>query len=79
MAAMARAEPVRSQELFRVSHTDARSQGFGPSSTAFPGHNQGAGWEVEQLIYEPMPIWDPGTCKADFSSLAIALGSVYSF
>ena len=39
----------------------AGSQGFGPSSTAFLGHKQGAGWEVEQLGHEPVPVWDAGT------------------
>ena len=30
----------------QVFHMGAGSQGFGPSSTAFPDHKQGAGWEV---------------------------------
>ena len=34
--------------FFQVSHVGAGSQGLGPFSTAFPGHKQGAGWEVEQ-------------------------------
>ena len=37
------AELARS--LFRVSHAGAGSQGLGPSSTAFPGRRQGAGWQ----------------------------------
>jgi len=53
-----------SRNFFRVLHTGAGSQGFGLSSTAFPGHKQGAGWEVELLGLELAPIWDPGTFKA---------------
>ena len=41
----------------------AESQGFEPSSTAFPGHKQGAGWEMELQGLELVPIWDPGTFK----------------
>ena len=55
---------TRSQELFRVSHMGTESQGFGVSSTAFPGHKQGAGWDAGLLGLEPVPIWDPGACKA---------------
>ena len=36
----------------------AGSQDFGPSLTAFPGHKQGTGWEVEQPGCEPAPVWD---------------------
>ena len=42
----------------------AEFQGLGPSSTAFPGHTQGAGWEARLLGLELAPIWDPGTFKA---------------
>ena len=42
----------------------AGSKGFGPSSTAFPGHKQGAGWDVGLLGLELAPIWDPGVFKA---------------
>ena len=38
-----------SRSLFWVSCAGAGSQSFGLSSTAFPGHKQGAGWEVEPL------------------------------
>ena len=31
---------------------------------AFPGHKQGAGWEVELLGLELVPICDPGVFKA---------------
>ena len=55
---------ARSQELFWVSHAGAGSQDLGPSSTAFPGYKQGAGWEVGLLELELAPIWDPGACKA---------------
>ena len=53
----------RSRNFFQVSHADAVSQGFGPSSTAFPSHKKGAGWEVELLKLELAPIWDLGTFK----------------
>ena len=36
---------------------------FGPSSTVFPGHKQGAAWEVQLPGLEPAPIWDPGAFK----------------
>ena len=54
---------ARSQELFWVSHVGAGSQELGPSSTAFPGHKQGAGCEVGWLGLEPAIIWNPGVCK----------------
>ena len=41
----------------------AGSQGFGPSSTTFPGHKQGAGWEVELTGLEQVPMWAPGLFK----------------
>ena len=60
---MANAVLTRSQELFQVSHMGAGSQAYGASLTAFPGHKQGVGWEVELLGLEPVPIWDPSTFK----------------
>ena len=51
------------RNLFRVSHTGAGSQSFRPSSTAFPGHKQGVGWEVGLLGLEPDPTWDPTVFK----------------
>ena len=59
-------EPSQSKarSLFQVSHLSTGSQGFGPSSTAFPGHKQGAGWEVVLPGLEPVPIWDPGSLKS---------------
>ena len=53
-----------SQELPQVYHTDTGSLGFRSSLTDFPGHKQGAGWEVEQLGLELVPTWDPGAFKA---------------
>ena len=47
------------------------SQGFGPSSTAFPGYSQWAAWEEWRPGLEPTPIWDPGVCKA--RTLAVRL------
>ena len=35
------------RSFFQISHTSTGSQGFGLSlTTAFPGHEQGVGWEV---------------------------------
>ena len=41
------------RNLLQVSHTGAESQGSGLSSTAFPGHRQGAGWEAGLPGLEP--------------------------
>ena len=35
------------RNFFRVSNAGAGSHGFGSSWTAFPGHKQGAKWEME--------------------------------
>ena len=51
------------RSLLRVSHAGAGSQSFGPSSTAFPGHRQGAGREAGLPGLEPAPIWDPGSAR----------------
>ena len=51
------------RSLFRVSHAGAGSQSLGPSSTAFLGHRQGAGWEVGPPGLELAPIWDPGRAR----------------
>ena len=59
------------RSLLWGSHMGAGSQGFGPSSIVFPGHNQGAGWEVGLPGLEPAPIWDPGAFKA--RTLAVML------
>lgn len=48
---------------FQVSHAGAESQGFGPSSTGFLGHEQGAEWELEQPGHELTPKWNPTTSK----------------
>ena len=58
--------PCRSEgrSLFRVSHMDTGSQGFGLSLTAFPSHMQGAGWEAGLPGLEPASIWDASSCKA---------------
>ena len=49
------------RSLFRVSHAGAGSQ----SSTAFPGHRQGAGREAGLPGLEPAPIWDPGRVQGE--------------
>ena len=46
-----------------VFHAGTGFQGFGPSSSIFPGHKQGAGREVEHLGYKPAPLWDPRVYK----------------
>ena len=51
------------RRLFRVSHAGAGSQSFGPSSTAFPGHRQGAGREAGLPGLDPAPIWYPGRAR----------------
>ena len=51
-------------KIFCVSHMGAGSQVLRPSSTAFPGHKQGAGWEVKLPGLDPAPIWDPSAIKA---------------
>ena len=51
------------RSLLRVSHAGAESQNLGPSSTAFPGHRQGAGREAGLPGLEPVPIWDPGHAR----------------
>ena len=50
-------------KIFCVSHMGAGSQVLRPSSTAFPGHKQGAGWQAGPPGLELMPLWDPGKCK----------------
>ena len=45
--------------LFQVSNVGAGSQGFRLSWTAFPGHEQGAGWEGNLPGLEMASIWDP--------------------
>ena len=52
------------RNFLQVSHAGAGIQDFGPSSTAFPGHKQGAEWEEELPGLESAPIWDPGAFKA---------------
>ena len=52
------------RSLFWVSRTGAGSQGFGPSSTAFPGHKQGAGWEAGPLVLIQWPYGILGTLCA---------------
>lgn len=51
----------------------AGSPDFEPSTTAFTGHNQGAGYETEQPGCELGPMWDSGTYKA--RTLASMLGT----
>lgn len=43
---------VRRQE----SLVGSRAQTLGPTSTDFPGHHQGAGWEGVQLESKPAPL-----------------------
>lgn len=41
----------------------------GASSTALPGHNQGAGWKVGQVGHEPATTQDHSTCKTKTSAI----------
>ena len=53
---------------------------LGPSSTAFPGHKQGAGREAGLLGLEPAPIWDPGRARrGPLTTCATAPGPVTHF
>ena len=61
---MVGAELIPSREpgarnFLQVSHVDAGSQGFGPSSAAFPCHKQGARKKAGMPGLEPLLIWDP--------------------
>ena len=62
---MVGAEPIqnRNPDIFLGLPRGCRVPRLGPSSTAFPGHRQGAGWEVGPPGLEPAPTWDPGMCK----------------
>lgn len=42
------------------------TQELGPSSDAFPEHNHGAELEVEQMGFEPVPIWNVGDAGSVF-------------
>ena len=62
---MADAMPITSQDpgtSFEYPH-GCKVPKFRLSSTAFPGRNQGAEWEVELLGLEPAPVWDPGAFR----------------
>ena len=60
---VARAEPIQSQEPGILAGFPHGCRVNWPSSSAFPGHKQGAGWEAGRPGLEPEPIWDPGTFK----------------
>ena len=51
------------RNFFQVSHVGAGFQGFGLSSTAFPGHKQGARWELRLPGLDLASIWDLGAFK----------------
>ena len=74
-----RQSEARSQELFWVSKVGAGSQGFGSSSTAFPGHRQGAGWEAGLSVLEPVIIWDPSMFKKSTLAARPLRRAQYSF
>ena len=42
------------RSFFWIFHAGAGSQAFGPSSTAFPGHQQVSGWEMGHPGYAPV-------------------------
>ena len=69
VSATAGTMPIWSQEpgarnFLQVSHMRAGTQGFGLSSTVFPGHKQGAGWDAGLPGLELIPTQDPGGLKA---------------
>ena len=66
MTTTAGAAQIQSQEPGALlgPHVGAESQGFMPSSTAFPGHKQGAGWEARLPTLEPSFTWDLSMFKA---------------
>ena len=71
---------TRTQELFQVSHAGAGSQGFGPSSTAFPGHNRELDGKRGHPELELASIWDPSVCKArTFKDYTIVPGPKCAF
>lgn len=51
------------RNFFWVSHKDAESKDISQPSLLY--HQQGAGSAVEELGYEPAPIWDAGTTVED--------------
>ena len=58
-AAMVRAELIQNQEPGAASGSPTQVQGpkaLGLFSPAFPGHQQGAGWEVGLPRHEPVAI-----------------------
>ena len=55
---------ARSQEPLPGFPRGTGSQDFGPSSTAFLGHKQGAGWEESLGELEPATIRDAGVFNA---------------
>lgn len=57
MITMDGAKVIRNQELLGPL-AGTVSQGLGPSSSDFPGHKQGGGWEVELPGHQPMHIWE---------------------
>ena len=62
------------RNLLQVSHAGTESQSFGPFLTAFPGHKQGAGWEVVLPDLEPVPMWNSGTLRARNLAMGHAVG-----
>ena len=72
--ATADAMPIRSQSLFRVFHTGAGSQSLGPSSTVFPGHRQGAGWDAGPRDQNRHPDGIPGMQGEDPNHCHTTLG-----
>lgn len=60
---------LRARSFFQVSHVGAGALGLGPPSTAFPGHQQGARLEVEQLRVELVPTWDVGAAGRGLNPL----------
>ena len=64
------------RNFLQVSHMGSGYQSFGPSSTAFSGHKQGAGREVEMPGLELMTYGIPGPHA--WSSIALLIISQIS-
>ena len=56
------------------------AQGLQPTYVAFPGHKQGAGWEMEQTGHKLTPIWDVEARKGKlvYGAIVLAPSSVFS-
>lgn len=64
-------EPIQNHEsFFLVFQMAAGAQGFVPSSTAFSGHRQEAGWDMKQPEHELATMQDASTCNIRIYALS---------